>query len=167
MAAEDCTTKTCTRCGEVKPSPAFSISDKGRRRAICKSCRAFLARKRRAENPEWALEIGRRYRAKHSKEHFYNRARRTHLSVTYGISIDEYESMLKAQNGLCAICRKPEVTVDRRRPGEVRKLAVDHCHTTGKIRGLLCAKCNAAIGHFKESIESIRSALAYLEKSYS
>lgn len=65
------------------------------------------------------------------------------LKNNYGISAEIYEKMLKAQHGVCAICGEPERLI---RQGKVMPLAVDHDHTTGEVRGLLCAKCNRAIG---------------------
>lgn len=83
------------------------------------------------------------------------------LRKTYGITLDQYNQMLKDQNGCCAICKKPETTVDARY-GRVRDLAVDHCHETGKIRGLLCDRHNRGIGHFDDSPEMLTAAIFYI-----
>lgn len=83
------------------------------------------------------------------------------LQKYYKIGIAEYTSMLESQNGLCAICRKPETIIIK---GKVLRLSIDHCHTTGKIRGLLCSHCNHAIGKFEDSIDSLKAAITYLEK---
>ena len=87
------------------------------------------------------------------------RARR--LMDDYQLSHDEYEAMHAAQGGLCLICGRPETT--KSRTGAVRLLAVDHDHDTGKVRGLLCNACNTGIGYFREDIESLKSAVKYLE----
>jgi hypothetical protein len=79
-----------------------------------------------------------------------------------GITSIQYEEMLKSQNGVCAICHLPETTVDKR-TNKVRDLAVDHDHSTGKIRELLCSKCNHAIGLLKESLDNLQSAMNYLK----
>jgi hypothetical protein len=76
----------------------------------------------------------------------------------YGITLDEYQKMHEAQNGLCAICHRPETRTIR---GEVRPLCVDHEHETGRVRGLLCSNCNVAIG-FLDSEASLNSAIHYL-----
>lgn len=74
-----------------------------------------------------------------------------------------YEKMVLNQNNLCAICNKPErMTSANKR--DIKKLAIDHCHTTNKIRGLLCHQCNVSLGGFKDSIELLQSAIAYLNE---
>lgn len=81
----------------------------------------------------------------------------------FGISLAEYEAMLAQQNHACAICKLPERAPawKQRKP---RMLAVDHCHTTGKIRGLLCFRCNTVVGHIEESLETTMSLYHYLDK---
>ena len=71
----------------------------------------------------------------------------------YGMSVEEYESMLEAQGGACRICGGRHV----------RALAVDHCHRTGRIRGLLCSNCNTALGMMKDDPLTVARAAAYLE----
>lgn len=78
------------------------------------------------------------------------------LSKTYGVSLDDFEAMLEAQNGGCAICAKPHQEVK----GE--RLHVDHCHATGQVRGLLCSPCNHGIGNFKDNVERLKKAAKYL-----
>jgi len=79
----------------------------------------------------------------------------------YGITIDEYEAMFNKQNGSCAICKNPETKTNQY--GLIR-LAVEHCHRSGKNRGLLCMNCNRAIGLIGENLETISSMLDYLKK---
>lgn len=74
------------------------------------------------------------------------------MRMLYGIGWDEYNDMLDAQGGTCAICN---LKYDK-------KLAVDHNHTTGKNRGLLCDRCNRGIGLLQDSIDNVERALAYL-----
>jgi len=82
-----------------------------------------------------------------------------HLKKKYGVNYDWYSKAFSKQNGVCAICKKPETTEIR---GKVISLAVDHCHTTGKARGLLCTQCNRGLGLFQDNSESLRSAIEYL-----
>jgi hypothetical protein len=79
------------------------------------------------------------------------------LKTSYGISLDEFNVMLKNQQHKCAICECDETEAYS------QKLYVDHCHVTKKIRGLLCHSCNVAIGNFKDSTENLKKAIAYLE----
>ncbi len=76
----------------------------------------------------------------------------------YGVSQDSYTSMLKAQDGVCAICKQPE------RAERFKFLAVDHDHRTNAVRGLLCHRCNAGLGNFYDSVALIREAGDYLER---
>lgn len=83
----------------------------------------------------------------------------TRLKQKFGINYDQYQIILQEQNGVCAICNEPESVKNR-------SLSVDHDHITGKIRGLLCSNCNPGIGKFKEKIELLKKAVAYLERDY-
>lgn len=80
--------------------------------------------------------------------------RRAALKYNYGITIDQYNAMLAAQGGGCALCGAEP----KRRP-----LDVDHCHETGKVRGLLCNKCNTSLGRLGDTLESILKIVSYLE----
>ena len=79
-----------------------------------------------------------------------------HLKCKYGISLNDYEQMLEEQNGCCAICKAHYTKFSK-------LLAVDHCHKTGKIRGLLCINCNTALGKFKDNPFVLQTAIDYLE----
>ena len=81
------------------------------------------------------------------------------LRKNYGVSIEWYEEKLKEQNGVCAICNKPESVKIK---GKLLKLSVDHCHSKGDARGLLCTACNRGLGLFKDDVEVIKSAIKYL-----
>lgn len=79
------------------------------------------------------------------------------LRRNYGITLDEYNSMYAKQNGLCAICSKPDEVKGRR-------LAVDHDHETGQVRALLCGNCNRGLGNFKDDANMLIKATRYLVK---
>lgn len=83
------------------------------------------------------------------------------LKRRFGISLDEYNKLLEEQKGVCAICDKPETYTYR---GKIKNLSVDHDHSNGRIRGLLCYKCNLGIGQFEDSIELLDRAKQYLTK---
>ncbi len=80
----------------------------------------------------------------------------------YGITIADWHRMFDAQGGVCAICRRPETTGQYGKPS---RLSVDHCHETGRVRGLLCRSCNRGIGNLSDDPLRLRSAAEYLEAS--
>jgi hypothetical protein len=77
----------------------------------------------------------------------------------YGITVEDFDSMIKNQNGECAICGGVRVIVQG-------GLCVDHCHKTNKVRGLLCNHCNTALGKFDDNIELLKNAIKYLKNSH-
>lgn len=82
------------------------------------------------------------------------------MKSKYGLTKEQYLELLSQQNGVCAICKKPEKRTTK--SGELMKLHVDHCHNTKQIRGLLCHSCNTAIGHFEDNIDALKAAVEYL-----
>lgn len=132
----------CTTCNIDKPVDDFyKRNDRPTKRtSSCKKCR------REKQQKYWSPKQQKNYR----------------LLKQFGISIEEYKSMLEDQNYLCKICNKPETA--RSNVGRIKDLAVDHCHKTGKIRGLLCQSCNVALGHFDDSLDKLESAIKYLKE---
>ena len=106
----------------------------------------LIGRGRVPTKPEKNMEK----KSHHNPEH----ERRHSLKRKYGLTVEEYEMMLNEQEGVCAICRKP--------PTKDRRLAVDHCHKAGHIRGLLCTRCNVALGLFDEDAGRVLRAYDYL-----
>jgi len=96
-----------------------------------------------------------------NKEKILSRLRDRHLELTYGLTNEEYQQMLLEQDSRCAICYTHEFS--KTRNGSIKNLSVDHCHTTGKIRKLLCSKCNSLLGMANESKETLYAAIKYLE----
>lgn len=138
--------KTCLNCLLTKPLDCFGTrnSNPDGKRTWCKECESKAAKERRkkelAENPD--------------KRKFLDRV--SNLKRMFGMSIEEYDKKLAQQNGVCAICGGTCVSGKR--------LAVDHNHTTGKIRDLLCGNCNGGLGKFKENPDIMLKAIEYLRK---
>lgn len=130
--------RQCTKCGLEKDPREFHKKKRSRDgfSRTCKSCDYKVILKSRNKNP------------------------RTHtnywLSQKYGITIEDFETLLKEQNSKCAICGVI--------PGY--RLCVDHRHDTGKIRGLLCRTCNKAIGQLGDTPEGVLKAYKYLKETH-
>lgn len=82
------------------------------------------------------------------------------IKFNYGITLEQYREMLVAQNGVCAICERPETSAQN---GRVVPLSVDHDHADGAVRGLLCRACNGMLGQAKDSTTTLAKAISYLE----
>lgn len=85
---------------------------------------------------------------------------RAFLKRVYNITLEEYQHMYKRQSGLCAICKTEGFTLNK---NQRQKIVIDHCHETGRIRGLLCHNCNRALGLLKDSEENLKRAIEYLK----
>lgn len=81
-----------------------------------------------------------------------------------GVTLEQYETLWRAQDGKCAICRQPETA---RQNGVLWRLSVDHSHGDGAIRGLLCTRCNPGLGYFRDDPKLLRLAADYLEAQWS
>ena len=84
------------------------------------------------------------------------------ITHAYKLTREGYAALYKAQGGVCAICGNPETAKVR---GTTKRLAVDHDHATGKVRGLLCTACNTLLGHARDKIETLEAAIVYLRGS--
>ena len=144
-------TKRCRTCDEVKPVGDFYRNPVGF--AGCRpDCRACLSAKRRAQYAAGGT-------AGRSKDASYDQL----LRREYGITLADYNAKLRKQANRCAICRRPE-TVRSRSTGEPRRLAVDHDHVTGTIRGLLCQRCNVLVWAIEDNHTSLAAIGAYVEE---
>ncbi len=134
--------KTCIWCLTTKKAEEFVKNSRceGGRANRCREC----DRERLRDN-----------RKRLGNEAGQRRARKSRLKSLFGLTVEQYDEMLDQQKGVCKICGRP--------CSSGRRLAVDHCHETGKIRGLLCGNCNKGIGNFQDSVPVLRSAIEYLE----
>lgn len=114
-----------------------------------------LWKKRSGYKPdrEKAIAASRKWQAANPEKVKLARRRR-HFMKQYGISLEEYEGLLKEQNGRCAACGDELLGRNH----------LDHCHTTGIIRGILCSGCNVALGHAKDDVGRLKALIRYLNK---
>jgi hypothetical protein len=147
------------------------LLEKKRYRERHRETLAQKARDRTRQHSQFLTEEQKQARKKHKREWYrsYYRENKTRLSKAnrphllrrkYGLTEDEYHVILKKQGGVCAICgAESTIYIDRE-----TRLAVDHCHKTGKVRGLLCSRCNLAISFFNDSPTVLARARRYLLK---
>lgn len=159
--------KRCKKCGELKPLDEFYRSSGMRdgRRNDCKPCNLAEKAARYRANPRPAIERVQRWQRENAKRLNATRRRRRelpevkrreragHLKRKYGLTLEHYEEILADQGGGCAICG--------RKPGKI-SLHIDHDHSTGQIRGLLCFRCNNALGDFADNGDWLVAAANYL-----
>jgi hypothetical protein len=120
--------------------------------------------KNRIKNNLWRKKNHKRYLACAAKFRRNNRPKIADykLKVRYGISLEDYNGLFKKQNGKCAICKNEETALHST-TRQKQKLAVDHCHKTGKVRELLCQDCNRGIAKFREDPIRLQNAIEYLK----
>lgn len=145
----------------------------GKRRATCHPelphtahglCHNCVAKLRRDKNPAAYSQVRAKYRATEkarAASKAYNRKR--NVEKKYGIPLADFTARLETQRGLCGIC-KTDISGSWVTPTgkQYTKAAIDHCHSTGRVRGLLCSPCNAGLGSFKDNIQSLLAAAQYL-----
>lgn len=161
-------TKRCNACNEFLSLDNFYFTKTGYAISTCKKCKSLIRKSKYTKKIPQPTIDGTRW-CTHCKkfknvEEFYrdrticqNCLKIHYRRKTYGITEEEFNSMLETQNMECAIC------------GGIRKikedtLCVDHCHKTNKVRGLLCNHCNTALGKFEDNIELLSRAIIYLNK---
>ena len=133
--------RTCPKCEQSLPADHFN-----KHKRQCKACRAEVERAYVARNRARVYERNKNWRDAGG--------RRASTVGVYGITVEQYDAMFAAQGGVCGICEKPCVSG--------RRLAVDHCHETGAVRGLLCTRCNPGLGYFQDDADLLERASRYL-----
>jgi len=175
-------TRICHKCNRTLTSDCFNRTSPTK----CKDCRKEYNAAYKAANGERIRSNQRKYREEHREhtrkksrdfyyshkleqdlkckqydlEHLEERRDRT-LDVLYGITQLDYERIYSMQGGKCAICGKEE-TARACKSSRPKRLSVDHNHKTGEIRGLLCNRCNTAIGHLQENPVTLINAANYI-----
>jgi hypothetical protein len=145
--------KCCNRCKIVKPINDYYRHSKNRVKSTCKECENKLS----LENYHKLTDSEKTQRSLRNRELMGKQYFKQYkLKTKYGLSLEQYENMLSEQDGKCCICNT-QFTEDK-------KPRVDHNHTNGNVRGLLCHGCNTAIGHLREDTQILKQAISYLEK---
>ncbi len=161
--------KPCTKCGVLQDLAQYSRFKHGCGgiKSWCKACSMAYEMRRRqkpsikprvqeymkAYRIKNGAEMRRRARENYRKNGSGNRFNR--IRNTFGLSREDYEGMITSQKNCCAICRTPFSTSTPH---------VDHCHTTGMVRGLLCPLCNYGLGSFRDTPAFMSSAIEYLNQ---
>lgn len=152
------TEKRCITCSRVLPIELFARHSNGRRRGQCDDCRkAYLREYHTHPDRRAGVSADRKAYAKQNPEK--QRAKRL---VRYGLTPEQYDALYDVQKGRCAICGTQK---DRAGAGDVgggNVLCIDHNHSTGVIRGLLCTGCNTGLGSFGDNPDHLIAAANYL-----
>ena len=136
--------KLCTKCKLVKQLTEFSPKkDRAGTASWCKECKATDTRERHRGNPKKTAEVNRRQALKR-----------------YGLTPKDYQKLLRSQDSTCAVCDAKYHIKSKK-----QNLAVDHCHTTGKVRGLLCNRCNYALGLVEDDRGLLLNLINYLNRA--
>ena len=154
--------KTCTGCKLLLPLDRFNIrrwkTARGEiregKQARCRPCWATYAQRIERKSEAYKLKMSDPVYRLRKKRRLYE----NHLKRVFGITCEDWARMYDAQRGCCAICHQRFPDDDAH---------VDHCHETGKVRGLLCINCNMAIGLLRESVSTLQSAIIYVSNASS
>lgn len=152
----------CSECKIEKPLDCFGKRSRERAiRSLSSLCKQCDAHKQAAfRQTDKYKEVLRKRKEKQNKDKSI--LKKYNLKQNYGISIEDYDALFQKQNGACAICYKKEEKLSDGRSS----LGIDHCHKTGKIRGILCAHCNNILGRCNDDMEILSSALLYLKRNH-
>ncbi len=161
--------KLCKKCN-IEKTLVEMVKKQGSYRPECKECRNAAARKRSQDDPNFREKERLRGKEKYKKRkpqhlaitnRYYHEnlpyRKDLHLRNQYGITMEDKIRMRESQKNCCGICHQ-EFPDDK-------SAYVDHCHTTGKVRGLLCRACNSILGFSRDSVEILQNAVGYLNSS--
>lgn len=163
--------RPCTVCGAIKPLEEFGKHPKGLmgRLGWCKDCGNAKARERYNRDPKHYCGKRRESKREYDQRRYAEmlargerpkkdpiKAKNSYLLRNYGITYEDYLQLLEGQDHKCAICGTME---SDRKDGD---LVVDHCHASGKVRGMLCQKCNLMLGNANDLVGTLEQAVIYL-----
>ncbi len=142
--------QTCSKCGELKPFSEFHKlkAQKNGHRPDCKACHQVM---KKAYNPK--RNIKRKQNPRYQEKNL-----ESNLRTAYGITLEEYNALVFQQSGVCKVCKQLPTETSN----QTNRLVVDHCHKTGRVRGLMCPNCNCALGHLKESVQLCQELAQYI-----
>lgn len=156
------------RIKRMTPEQRERHRQQGREKAAryaAKHSAKISAKRKTPEAKKYQREYQREWAAAHPEKRkewwdrwFETMGREQKLQKLYGMSVPDYMSLLDKQGGLCALCGKPP-----KKNG--RPLHIDHCHETGRVRGILCFTCNGSLGHLGDTVEALEKVMRYLRGS--
>lgn len=160
--------KHCSKCGYSKPITDFhkNKSSNDGYRNVCKECLKIYfvdyykknkekIRRYQKDNPDIHNKANEKYNRKPTSK---KKRRGISYMYKYGITEKDFNDMFLKQKGRCAICGVSQLDIEYR-------INIDHCHETGIVRGLLCRRCNTALGHFKDDVDIMQRAIDYLNEA--
>lgn len=170
----------CTRCHQSKIDNEFTKDPRkiNGLKSQCNECKNRATknykRSKRKSDREWTSKINQYQREylknnpDKAKKYYKTKTKEQHLKYglkhNYNITLEFYKELEAKQKGVCAICGFKDVYFDKNGNQFFRRLAVDHCHETGKVRGLLCSGCNGGLGLLRDNIDILKQAIIYLTK---
>lgn len=146
--------KRCSRCGKSKDESNF-FKNRAKKDGLdeyCKTCRVSYRESRKKESKEYKATVDRCNKAyyRRNRSKILKKVKKRRLVYKYGMTEKQYKKMVKDQGEKCAICKRKA------------RLVVDHNHRTGRVRGLLCVRCNNGLGQFLDRPSLLKKALVYL-----
>lgn len=152
--------KKCTKCGVEKPLSEYhkKISTKTGFDPWCKPCKSAAYKNWISNNPEKQKVVKKRASIWNAENKNKRKiiVQKNNYKKRYGLTVEQKQQLIDLQNQKCAICENSLK--------DTHDVCVDHNHQTGAVRGILCRKCNLGLGHFKDSMENLKSAVKYLKK---
>lgn len=162
--APDTEVRKCTGCRHKKPLSEFR-NKYSRNLKKCFDCRNKARAFRKTLTPHKPGETLTENKLRQSRANYLLGIREAHLRTNYGLTLEDVQTMLDDCGHKCGICgsyiQLTQMTLKRK--SRSTSACIDHCHSTGKVRGLLCGLCNSGLGFFRDNIMALRSAINYLE----
>lgn len=152
-------TKICIKCGEQKAVNEY-YSHRHMTDGRLGACRVCCIAARRLAHANRDVESHRRKKRAYHKV-YGPKQKDWRMRKLYGLSLDQYNALVKKQKGRCLICLAKEADFPQYRP----QLLVDHCHQSKKVRGLLCDYCNKGLGYFRDNVGLMENAIKYIQRA--